>query len=74
VITYVMANPDVLKKGKRPDAPAADGAGIHDLIAAGKVEEAVEVYAAFNGVDQFTARAAVLERVAAMTGDDQTST
>ena len=36
-----------------------EGAGVRDLLAEGRIDEAVKVYAAFMGVDEFTARAAV---------------
>lgn len=37
------------------------GAGVRDLIAERKLDEAAEVYAQFMGVDAFTARAAIEE-------------
>jgi hypothetical protein len=39
---------------------AADaGAGIHDLLADGRVDEAIEAYRIYNGVDLYTAQDAV---------------
>lgn len=58
-IEYVLANPDVLEKGKSAKLSNTGGAGVQDLIAEGRVDEAISVYAAFMGVDQFTAREAV---------------
>jgi ribosomal protein L7/L12 len=58
-IEYVMENPDGMKKGKSSGAVDTDGAGVRDLIAEGRIEEAVKVYAAFMGVDEFTARNAI---------------
>lgn len=57
-IEYIIANPDA-KKGKRDISSATEGAGIRDLLADGHVDEAIDVYAAFMGVDTFTARVAI---------------
>ncbi len=54
-IEYVIAHPDS-KKGKRYLSHIPDGAGIRDLVEEGRIEEAIKVYAAFMGVDEFTAR------------------
>ncbi len=37
----------------------ADAAGLRDMVARGKIDEAVHVYRQFTGTDQFTAREAV---------------
>ena len=58
-IEYVLDNPDGMKKGKMSGAVDTDGAGVRDLIAEGRIDEAVKVYAAFMGVDEFTARNAI---------------
>lgn len=62
-IEYVSANPDA-KKGKRGLSANTEGAGVKDLLLEGRVDEAVQVYSAFMGVDEFTARDAIndLER------------
>lgn len=63
-VEYIVAHPDALQKRKRhlADLDSADGAGLRDLIAAGHIEEAEQVYAKFMGVDQFTAQVSV-ERI-----------
>jgi competence protein ComGC len=60
VIEWVLANPDALD-GQKDIAREVDtqGAGIRDLVAEGRIEEAVKVYAAYMGVDAFSARDAV---------------
>lgn len=58
VIEYVIANPD--NKGFKGTTVAdTGGAGVRDLILEGRIEDAVDVYAAFMGVDEFTARDAI---------------
>ncbi len=65
-VDYLIAHPEALEKAKHDrlhgaSARLADtgGAGVRDLIAEGRTEQAVRVYAEFMGVDEFTARAAV---------------
>jgi len=65
-IDYIVANPDALEKAKHDPLKGAaarlsdtGGAGVRDLIAEGRLEEAVRVYADFMGVDEYTARDAV---------------
>jgi len=60
-IDYVLANPDAKRDAKSVGVVDTDGAGIRDLIASGKLDEAVQVYAAFMGVDKFTAEKAIEE-------------
>ena len=61
-VDYAMANPDQLaQKGKAGGVVDTDGAGVRDLIAEGRIDEAVKVYAAFMGVDEFTARDAIAQ-------------
>ena len=62
-IEAVIAEPDRAKH-KRMHAlhrlsDDAQGAGVRDLIAEGKLDEAAAVYAQFMGVDAYTARAAI---------------
>lgn len=59
-IEYVIAHPDA-KKRKHGLSANTDGAGIKDLLLEGRIEEAVEVYSAFMGVDEFTARDAIAD-------------
>lgn len=63
-VEYAIAHPESAKKGRSSMEADTGGAGVRDLIAEGRIEEAVTVYAAFMGVDEFTARDAVanLER------------
>jgi len=63
-IDYVIAHPDA-KKGKRGISGNTDGAGVRDLLLEGRFDAAVDLYAAFMGVDEFTAR----DAVEAMQGD-----
>lgn len=56
-IEYIIANPDA--KGKLPVYSDTGGAGVQDLIAEGRLDEAIDVYAKFMGVDKFTAREAI---------------
>jgi ribosomal protein L7/L12 len=59
-VEYAMAHPEqVGQKGKSPVVVDTEGAGVRDLIAEGRIDEAVKVYAAFMGVDEFTARTAI---------------
>lgn len=64
-IEYIIANPEALAKAKNKLTNAASrladqaGDGVRDLIAEGKFDEAIRVYAQFMGVDQFTARDAI---------------
>lgn len=59
VIEYVMQH-GIPKKGKSPHSSVDIGdAGIRDLIAAGNIEEAVNIYRQFAGVDKFSAQEAV---------------
>lgn len=58
-IEYYLAHPDKVNEKKGAAAPAFSDAGIRDLLAEGKFEEAVDAYKTFAGVDYFTAREAV---------------
>jgi ribosomal protein L7/L12 len=62
-VEYAMAHPEQMgQKGKSGGTVVdTEGAGVRDLIAEGRIDEAVKVYAAFMGVDEFTARAAVAQ-------------
>lgn len=59
-VEYVIANPQ-LKKIKTGLAADTGGAGVRDLVLEGRDDEAVDVYAAFMGVDEFTAREAIAD-------------
>lgn len=76
IIEYIIANPDAPMKNKRALPDVETGAGLRDLITAGRMDEAVQVYAQFMGVDQFTAQDSVerLQQVMVAEGaigDDQ---
>ena len=60
-IDYAMLNPDERGGKKKKAAYDAQDAGIRDLIQAGRLDEAVEIYQKFAGVDAYTARDAVDE-------------
>lgn len=73
VLAYLMATnlslPDQAaeaeqkRDGKDKSAPAYDlpDAGLRDLIQDGKIDAAVDAYKLFTGVDQYTARDAILQ-------------
>jgi ribosomal protein L7/L12 len=63
-VEYAIAHPESAKKGRSGLDVNTGGAGVRDLILEGRIDEAVTVYAAFMGVDEFTAKDAVanLER------------
>ena len=59
-IEYLMAGGEIdKKKPSRP--PIESAAGLRDLLAEGHKDEAIELYARFAGVDQYTARDAIEE-------------
>ncbi len=58
---------------KRSAAESFSGAGIRDLLKAGRRDEAVELYAKFAGVDEYTAQDAVADIERAMRLEDDTA-
>ncbi len=60
-IDYAMLHPDQRGSKKKKAAYDAQDAGIRDLIQEGRLDEAVEIYQKFAGVDEYTARDAVDE-------------
>lgn len=59
-IEYYLAHPDAAeKKGFSGGIIDTEGAGVRDLIAAGKLDEAVRVYADFMGIDTYSAQKAI---------------
>lgn len=67
-IFALAANPQMKFKAKKGTSRSdTGGAGIKDLIAAGDIDRAVEVYQEFMGVDEFTARAAVQDMIDSQT-------
>jgi ribosomal protein L7/L12 len=60
-VEFAMAFPDGVKKGRSGLDANTGGAGVRDLITEGRITEAVTVYAAFMGVDEFTAKSAIAE-------------
>jgi len=61
VIEFLAANPDFLKAKKRKGFYDSSNAGLRDLVEAGRIDEAVETYRKFAGVDEYTARDAIAE-------------
>ncbi|MEZ4669301.1 MAG: ribosomal protein L7/L12 [Anaerolineae bacterium] len=60
-IDYALAHPEAASTKKKQSSYDAQDAGIRDLVEAGKIDEAVDVYRKFAGVDEYTARDAVTE-------------
>jgi len=60
-IDYAMLHPDERGDKKKKASYDAQDAGIRDLIQDGRLDEAVEIYQKFAGVDEYTARDAVDE-------------
>ncbi|MEO1162381.1 MAG: hypothetical protein AAFV98_01235 [Chloroflexota bacterium] len=58
-IDYIVEHPERLKKRSVSQVEDA-GAGVRDLVEEGRYEEAEKVYAAFMGVDVFTAKEAIV--------------
>ncbi|MAU09475.1 MAG: hypothetical protein CL607_06615 [Anaerolineaceae bacterium] len=72
-IEAVIADPDAAKNKRKRAlhrlSDDAQGAGVRDLIAEGKLDEAAEVYAQFMGVDTYTARAAIADMAEEITAN-----
>lgn len=72
-IEAVIADPDAAQNKRKRAlhrlSDDAQGAGVRDLIAEGKLDEAAEVYAQFMGVDAYTARAAIEDMVEEITAN-----
>lgn len=60
-IDYAKLHPDERGTKKKKAAYDAQDAGIRDLIQDGRLDEAIEIYQKFAGVDAYTARDAVNE-------------
>jgi len=60
VLVLSRKNTSRTDKAKAARQPASD-AGVRDLVAQGQMDEAVDVYRRFTGVDVFTAKSAVLD-------------
>jgi len=56
-----MANPDAVNEKKKRAAYDTMDAGIRDMIQEGRIDEAIEVYQKFAGVDEYTAMDAIAE-------------
>jgi ribosomal protein L7/L12 len=61
-VEYAIAHPEGMKK-RKPSSGVVDteAAGVRDLILEGRIDEAIEVYAAFMGVDEYSSRDAIEE-------------
>lgn len=60
-IDYAAKHPDEWGEKKKKSAYDSQDAGVRDLIQDGRIDEAVEVYQRFAGVDEYTSRDAVTE-------------
>lgn len=60
-IEYAERHPDEWGEKKKRSTYDSQDAGVRDLIQDGRLDEAVEVYQRFAGVDEYTARDAVAE-------------
>jgi ribosomal protein L7/L12 len=60
-IEYLMAHPEYVGEKKKRAAYDTMDAGIRDMIQEGRIDEAIEVYQKFAGVDEYTAIDAVAE-------------
>jgi ribosomal protein L7/L12 len=60
-IEYLMAHPEAVSEKKKRAAYDTMDAGIRDMIQEGRIDEAIEVYQKFAGVDEYTAMDAVAE-------------
>jgi ribosomal protein L7/L12 len=60
-IEYLMVHPEALSEKKKRAAYDTMDAGIRDMIQEGRIDEAIEVYQKFAGVDEYTAMDAVAE-------------
>ena len=60
-IDYALLHPNERGEKKKKATYDAQDAGIRDLIQEGRLDEAVEIYQKFAGVDAYTARDAVDE-------------
>lgn len=72
-VEYAIAHPEAAKKGRRALDADTGGAGVRDLIVEGRIDEAVSVYAAFMGVDEFTARDAIASLEAQLNAENRLS-
>lgn len=70
-VEYAMAHPEAGKKSRSSrQVIDTDGAGVRDLIADGRIEEAIDIYATFMGIDEYSARDAINEMQREMNLDD----
>lgn len=60
-IELYLADPDVVREKKKKPAYDSQDAGVRDLIAEGRLDEAAEIYQKFAGVDEYTARDAIAD-------------
>jgi len=58
-IEYAMAHPEEQAEKKKAPTYDVQDAGVRDLIQEGRIDEAIEVYRKFAGVDEYTAKDAV---------------
>lgn len=58
-IEYVLAHPEEREKSHK--LIDTDAGGVRDLIAEGRIDEAIKLYASFMGIDEYSARDAIHE-------------
>jgi ribosomal protein L7/L12 len=61
-IDYATLHPDEAQEKKKAPEPELTDGGVRDLIAEGRLSEAVETYRTFTGMDEYSARDAI-ERI-----------
>ena len=59
VVEYLMAYPDAPLKKRRHASATPEPAGLRDLVAGGSIDEAIDIYQKFAGVDYYSAKDAV---------------
>lgn len=72
-VEYALLHPDERGDKKKKAAYDTADAGIRDLIQEGRMDEAIEIYQKFAGVDAYTARDAVNEIARDVTSSDQST-
>lgn len=61
-IDYAFDHPEEAERKKRSPVNNLSDGGVRDLVEEGRIEEAIEIYRTFTGMDEYSARAAV-ERI-----------
>lgn len=69
-LNYAMAHPEEIIQKRKPSQRTSD-AGLRDLIEEGRIEETVETYRLYAGVDVFSAQEAVQKITLEMQTEDE---